>query len=150
MDLANDFNKHFTNIGINSASNSDLNGGYDHKTHADSNFVFAEISVDQVNEELKAIPANKASGLDSVCTKLIKYGSNAIAAILCKIFNMYLRQGCVPDDLKVARVTPIYKSGSKDDFSNYRPISILPICSKIMEKIVHKQLYVYVSDNQFN
>ena len=61
---------------------------------------------------------------------------------------MCLRQGCVPDDLKVARVTPIYKSGSKDDFSNYRPISILPICSKILEKIVHKQLYVYVSDNQ--
>ena len=148
MDLANDFNKHFTNIGINSTSNSDLNGANDHKTHADSNFLFAEISVDQVNEELKAIPANKASGLDSVCTKLIKYGSNAIAAILCKIFNMCLRQGCVPDDLKVARVTPIYKSGSKDDFSNYRPISILPICSKILEKIVHKQLYVYVSDNQ--
>ena len=61
---------------------------------------------------------------------------------------MCLRQGCVPDDLKVARVTPIYKSGSKDDFSNYRPISIVPICSKILEKIVHKQLYVYVSDNQ--
>ena len=70
------------------------------------------------------------------------------AAILCKIFNMCLRQGCVPDDLKVARVTPIYKSGSKDDFSNYRPVSILPICSKILEKIVYKQLYVYVSDNQ--
>ena len=64
------------------------------------------------------------------------------------VFNMCLRQGCVPDDLKVARVTPIYKSGSKDDFSNYRPISVLPICSKILEKIVHKQLYVYVSDNQ--
>ena len=78
MDLANDFNKHFTNIGINSASNSDLSGAYDLKTHADSNFVFAEISVDQVNEELKAIPANKASGLESVCKKLIKYGSNAI------------------------------------------------------------------------
>ena len=68
-------------IGINSTSNSDLNGANDHKTHADSNFLFAEISVDQVNEELKAIPANKASGLDSVCTKLIKYGSNAIAGI---------------------------------------------------------------------
>ena len=66
MDLANDFNKHFTTIDINSASNSDLNGACDHKTHAASNFVFAEISVDQVNEELKAIPANKASGLDSI------------------------------------------------------------------------------------
>ena len=60
---------------------------------------------------------------------------------------MCLRQGYVPDDLKVARVTPIYKSGSKEDFSN-RPISILPICSKILKKIVHKQLYMYLTDNQ--
>ena len=73
MNLANDFNKHFINIVINSASNSqDSSGAYDHKTHADNNFVFGEISVDQVNEELKGISANKASGLDSVCTKLIK------------------------------------------------------------------------------
>ena len=87
------------------------------------------------------------SGLDNVCTKLIKYGSKAVAPILCKIFKMCLKQGWVPDELKVVRVNPIYKSGSKDDLSNYRPISILPICSKILEKIVHKQLYKYVIDN---
>ena len=60
---------------------------------------------------------------------------------------MCLKQGSVPDELKVARVTPIYKSGGKDEFSNYRLISVLPICSKILEKIVHKQLYKYVTDN---
>ena len=48
----------------------------------------------------------------------------------------------------VSHLTPIYKSGSKDDFFNYRPISILPICFKILEKVVHKQLYVYITDNQ--
>ena len=77
-------------------------------------------------KNLKQFSANKASGLDGVSTKLIKYGSNAIAAILCKIY--------VPNNLIVARVTPIYTSGSKDDFSNYRPISILPICSKILKR----------------
>ena len=63
---------------------------YDHETHVDSNFVFAEILVNEVIDELhvNAISANKVSGLDSVCTKLIKYGSKAIAAILCKIFNI--------------------------------------------------------------
>ena len=60
---------------------------------------------------------------------------------------MSLIQGCVPDKLKVAKVTPIFKSGNKEELSNYRPISILPICSKILEKIVHKQLYKYVTDN---
>ena len=52
---------------------------------------------------LHAIPPNKASGLNNVCTKLIKYGSKAVAPILCKIFNMCLKQGSVPDELKVAR-----------------------------------------------
>ena len=61
---------------------------------------------------------------------------------------MCLKQGSIADELKVARVTPIYKSDSKDEFSNYKPISVLPICSNILEKIVHKQLYKYVTDNK--
>ena len=146
-DLANDFNTHFINIGIDASKENTTSIECNHEIHATSKFIFSEISVDQVIDELHAISPNKASGLDNVCTKLIKYGSKAVAPILCKIFNMCLKQGCVPDELKVARVNPIYKSGSKDDLSNYRPISILPICSKILEKIVHKQLYKYVTDN---
>ena len=79
---------------------------------------------------------------------MIKYGTEAIAPILCKNFNMCLKQGSIADELKVATVTPIYKSDSKDEFSNYKPISVLPICSKILEKTVHKQLYKYVTDNK--
>ena len=75
------------------------------------------------------------------------YGKKAIAPFLCKIFNMSLVQGYFPDDLKAARVTPIYKNGDKDNLCNYRPISILPVCSKILEKLVHKQLYDYVTCN---
>ncbi len=148
MDLANEFNKHFTNIGT---SHIDLNNSSttcNNDSNASSKFSFTDITIDQVIKELNAISSNKASGLDNVCTKLIKFGSEAIAMILCKLFNMCLKQGCVPDELKVARVTPIYKSGSKDDLTNYRPISILPICSKILEKLVHNQLYNYVTKNK--
>ena len=77
----------------------------------------------------------------------MNYGITVIAPVLCNIFNLSLQQGYFPDDLKNARVTPMFKSGNKDDYSNYRPISILPICSKILEKIVHKQLYMYISNN---
>ena len=147
MELANDFNEHFTNIGTASTPSSTSSRVYDHDRHGGNKFTFTKISIDQVVDELKAISQNKGSGLDGLSTKLIKYGTEAIAPILCKIFNMCLKQGSVPDELKVARVTPIYKSGSKDEFSNYRPISVLPICSKILEKIVHKQLYKYVTDN---
>ena len=134
MELANEFNKHFTNVGTASAPSSISSREHKHERHEGNKFIFTEITIDEVLDELNAISQNKASGLDGVNTKLIKYGTKAIAPIVCKIFNMCLKQGSVPDELKVARVTPIYKSGGKDEFSNYRPISILPICSKILEK----------------
>ena len=104
-DLANDFNTHFINIGIDASKENTTSIECNHEIHANSKFIFSEISVDQVIDELHAISPNKASGLDNVCTKLIKYGSKAVAPILCKIFNMCLKQGCVPDELKVARVS---------------------------------------------
>ena len=116
-------------------------------TVGSNNFQFSNITVDEIIDELNNIPQNKASGLDNISSKLLKYAANAIAPVLCKIFNMCLQQGTFPDELKSARVIPIYKNGNKDELSNYRPISILPICSKIIEKIVHNQLYKYVTVN---
>jgi len=66
---------------------------------------------------------------------------------LCYIINLSLQTGLFPSDLKAARVTPIFKSGQKDSFDNYRPISILPALSKIFEKCAHKQLMRYLEDN---
>ena len=149
-ELANGFNTHFTNIGSNMNDSSvylDDNCKDDYVDNKHDKFTFDEITINQVIDELNAIPQKKAGGLDNVCTKLLKYGTKAIAPVLCNIFNICLKQGTVPDNLKVARVTPIFKNGDKDDLSNYRPISILPVCSKVLERIVHKQLYNYVSVN---
>ena len=64
--------------------------------------------------------------------------------IINKIFNT----GIFPDELKIAKVIPIFKKGDKSDINNYRPISILPVISKIIERALHYQLYAYV--NQHN
>ena len=118
---------------------------HNHDRQGGIKFTFTEIYVDQVVDELKAISNSKVSDLDGIGIKLIKYGTEAI---LCKIFKICLKQGSIPDELKVAGLTPIYKSGKKYEFSNYRPISVLPICSKFIAKIVYKQLYKYVTDNK--
>ena len=60
---------------------------------------------------------------------------------LLNIFNLSLEKRIFPDELKTARVTPIYKTGDENDFGNYRPISFLPCFSKMLERIMYKWLY---------
>ena len=69
--------------------------------------------------------------------------TNALAGVI----NKSLRQGIFPDELKIARVTPIYKEGPKTDVSNYRPISLLGSFSKIYEKIMHVRLINFFDSN---
>ena len=63
------------------------------------------------------------------------------------IFNLSLQTGIFPDKLKIARVTPLFKRGEKYELGNYRPISVLPSFSKILEKIMYNRLYKYLTDN---
>ena len=63
------------------------------------------------------------------------------------IFNVSLQNETFPDELKIARVTPLFKNGSDPDLGNYTPISVLPCFSKILEKIMYNRLYKHLSDN---
>ena len=70
--------------------------------------------------------------------------NHQIAKPLCFLINKSLEFGIVPYDLKLAKVIPIFKSKDKSQFSNYRPISLLPSISKIYEKVVFKRLYHFI------
>ena len=61
--------------------------------------------------------------------------------ILFHVFKVSIKQGIFPDSLKIAKVTPIFKSGAKDNISSYRPISILPVLSKVLERIMYNRVY---------
>ena len=61
--------------------------------------------------------------------------------ILFHVFKVSIKQGIFPDSLKIAKVTLIFKSGAKDNVSNYRPISILPVFSKVLEKMMYNGVY---------
>ena len=67
---------------------------------------------------------------------------------LTHICNLSFQSGKVPDKMKIAKVVPIYKSGSTQDFGNYRPISILPQFSKILEKVFLNRLIIYIEKQQ--
>jgi hypothetical protein len=120
-----------------------------------NNFQFHQVPEQDILKELKHLNRKCATGLDHIPTCYLKDTAYVITKPLCYVINLSLQTGLFPSELKVARVTPIFKSGRKDSFDNYRPISILPALSKIFEKCVHKQLMNYLevngllSENQF-
>ena len=92
--------------------------------------------------------ATKATGLDGVNPKTIKLTAAVIAPSLLKIKIIGIQTRTFPQLLKIAKLFPIHKGGPNNDPSNYRPISILPVISKIIEKHVTKQLFAYL--NKYN
>ena len=91
------------------------------------------VKVSQLPNMKKKIPYN-------IKADLIKCVANEIVKPLAIIFNMSLSNGIVPDELKIAKVVPIYKKENPEIFGNYRPVSVLPCISKILERIVYNCL----------
>lgn len=85
----------------------------------------------------------KTSGLDFINAKLLHDISPFISVPLAYIYNISLASGSVPDNLKIAKVIPIFKQGEPDRPNNYRPISLLSIFNKIFEKIIAKRLLLF-------
>ena len=83
MELANDFNEHFTNIGTAFTPSSTSSRVYDHDRHGGNKLTFTEIPIDQVVDELKAISQNKGSGLDGISTKLNKLLLYCVRFLIC-------------------------------------------------------------------
>ena len=90
----------------------------------------------------------KTSGLDNISPKFLKAGALQLASKVAHIVNLSITTGIVPDELKMAKVSPLYKKNDKLEVGNYRPISVLNSVSKILEKCVHKQLLNYLIENK--
>ena len=101
-------------------------------------------SIGVVLNHSKKIDDKKATGLDKIPSKLLKMAAGIIAPSLTAIFSKLILIGIYPNEWKTAKVTPSFKKGIKSDPNNYRPISVIPIVSKVFEKIVYNQLYHYL------
>ena len=96
---------------------------------------------------INELKPNTAVGLDEVSSRLLKDAADIVAPSLTSLFNISINTGCFPSTWKLAKISPLFKKGSKQDPSNYRPISVQPTISKLPEKAVHMQLYSYLRDN---
>ena len=146
--LANEFNKYFNEVSDNLPSSS----GYDINemgtlNGVKSKFEFSEIPVEYVLKELQSIDCSKSTGVDGMHPKLLKIASDVIAKPLSNIFNKSLNSSDIPIEFNTAKITPIHKGNSKTELNNYRPISVLPIPSKILERAVYDQFYKYLNEH---
>ncbi len=90
----------------------------------------------------------RATGIDDLPPNLLKDCATVIAKPLAHIINLSIKTSTVPALWKTAKVKPIFKSGDSNLVENFRPISILPILSKILEKAVHRQFYNFLEINK--
>ena len=100
-----------------------------------------------VLKQLKCLKLKKATGLDGLPARVLKDSAVVIADCVTHLINLSIETGVVMSEWKQAKGVPLFKSGNKDYLHNYRPISILPILSKILEKAVFHQVHSYLSEN---
>ena len=93
---------------------------------------------------MRKLRRKKAHGIDELPPNLLKDVANEISKPLAFIINKSLLSGIVPDLWKISKITSLYKSDSKSDFNNYRPISVLLCLSKVLEQVIHRQLSNYL------
>ena len=133
-------NKFFTNIGPNLAKECDQAWQYTGIT-CEHKLANIETSPAEINEICKNININKSSCIDNISSEILRDAFLAIPEKLCLLFNNCFRTAIIPSVWKNAKVTRLPKGGDSQVVSNYRPISLLPILSKLIEKIVHKNVY---------
>ena len=102
----------------------------------------------QVEENIKRIEGNKATGLDGFGMKIITLALSAISQSLANIYNTSIYEAVCPlTNFKKARPTPVYKKNSPHDKKNYRPISVQPIMSKPLERHLASSYLEYLTNN---
>lgn len=150
--IANAFNKYIVEV----VSNMLKNLNWLHKTTtdyltyittSDILFEFTPINEEFTLAYLKKMKTGKAVGLDGIPARLLKDSAEIICKPLTKIVNSSLATGIVPTDWKTARVIPVSKNARTEDLNNYRPISVLPLVSKVLERAVHSELYTFFTNN---
>ena len=148
--VVEELNRHFINIArVIEKSNFVADNFISLKQYADAKLKNVYFNIDLINPLevsilINKLNSNKACGLDKIGPNILKMCKDELSSPLASIINNIISSGIFPEKLKSAGVIPIHKGGSTSDPNNYRPISLLPTLSKIIERHVANQLYVFM------
>ena len=150
-EIANHFNNFFVNIGtILSNSIEPCQGTQPTdflKNQVSDSMYMYPVTEKEVSEIVSGCKSKTSYGHDEISMTTVKHVIKQIVRPLTYIFNRSLITGIFPNDMKTAKVIPVFKSGDRLQFSNYRPISLLPQFSKILEKIFNKRLMSFIENH---
>ena len=151
--VVNEINHFFVNMGPNTEKDvpkvPNIFPARFLKNRNQFNFIITHIFNKEVLEIIKSLN-NKCIPLN-----LLQIVADLIVLPLCQIINMYFSKGIFPEKQKLMKIIPLHKGGSTQDLNNFRPISLLSIFDKVIEKIIHKKLYHFLEqhnilfENQF-
>ena len=148
-------NKYFRSIGNDLANeipytpNPLLNNEYTVNAH-ESTFRFSEMSAHEVRQAMNQMKITKSVSTDKISSYFLKLAVPYVSKSIAQLLNISTRNSIFPESRKTARVTPIFKEGDKGEPSNYRPISVLPVLTRLFEKLILNQLYKYLNDNNLS
>ena len=147
-DIAESFNEYFVQIGSKISSSLENHNDKDFHTYMNKpisyTLFFKPATIEEVLSIGKSLKSGKSSGFDDINPTVVKHVLPSIAEPLLHICNSSLSTGIVPSKMKISKVTPVFKKDDPGLFTNYRPISVLPCFSKILERIVFTRLYDFL------
>ena len=159
--ISNMFNEHFSSIGSKIKQKipfqtGDFNDYFNKKDKngelfinpANSSFFLSPTVPGEVVLIIDNMDMNKSTGPNSIPIIILKSFKLFFGKWLSRLVNLCFEMGVFPDILKLAKVTPLHKKESKLNLLNYRPISLLPVFSKIYEKIIYTRIYSYLTNNK--
>lgn len=145
-----EFNSYFSSIAEKLISNlpvSEVDPCSFIPTLPESSFQFKEVSFNEIRSAINSLKNTNSKDIYEINTKIVKTITNVIIVPLTKIINHCIRQNLFPDALKLSKVIPIFKKGTRDNVTNYRPISLIPIFGKIFETALKNQISHYFEHN---
>ena len=150
--ITNKFGEYFSSVGKSFANKvkepATSPNDYSGKIPLNNKSLFMmPCSQKEISELIQKLPAKTSSGYDNISNVLLKDIGRYIVSPLTIIFNESLTMGIFPEVMKLADVVPLYKAKEKFLETNYRPISLLTMMSKILEKVVYNRVYKFLNDN---
>ena len=148
--IANGFNKYFVNVGPSLARNIDdvnISPIENMKGRNIQSMFIKPVFEQEVQTIIKRLK-NSSAGWDAISPNVVKATENAFITPLTHVINLSFTSGVFPSELKIARVIPLLKAGDPMHMSNYRPVSVLPLFSKIFERLMYNRLIDFVNKHK--
>ena len=147
--IANHFNNYFINVGSNLAAKIPHSEKHftSYLVQSKEKLENNELNEKEFKKAFDSLKPNKSSGFDEINPNVVRCSYGELFYPLFHICKQSIKFGIFPDKMKIAKIKPVFKSGETEIVSNYRPISILPVFSKLLERIMYNRLYSHVTSN---